>query len=88
MFADSVREMLVDTNKNLEFIGKRMGYAHDLASKRAALNDELQCLPITVDERLDVGEIISHDATKLDMFFSLNHDDKYRWVMRIFATAG
>ncbi|KAL7238826.1 hypothetical protein ACSBR2_004847 [Camellia fascicularis] len=59
-----------------------MGYEHDLASKRASLNDELIELPITLDERLDACKIISQSAQKLDMF-SLTHDDKLRWVMRL-----
>ncbi|CAL5347407.1 unnamed protein product [Camellia sinensis] len=85
MFADKLVDILGTTNDKLEFIGKRMGYSHDFASKRASLNDELTKLPITVDERLDACEIISHDVQKLDMFFSLTHDDRLRWVMRLLS---
>ncbi|KAF5934300.1 hypothetical protein HYC85_030471 [Camellia sinensis] len=79
MFANKLVDVMGKTNEKLEFIGKRMGYSHDVASKRASLNDELTKLPITVDERLDACEIISHDVQKLDMFFSLTHDDRLRW---------
>ncbi|CAL5324674.1 unnamed protein product [Camellia sinensis] len=85
MFADKLVDVLGTTNDKLEFIGKRIGYSHDLASKQASLNDELTKLPITVDERLDACEIISHDVQKLDMFFSLTHDDRLRWVMRLLS---
>ncbi|CAL5328939.1 unnamed protein product [Camellia sinensis] len=85
MFADKLVDVLGTTNDKLEFIGKGMGYSHDLASKRASLNDELMKLPITVDERLDACEIISHDVQNFDMFFSLTHDDRLRWVMRLLS---
>ncbi|KAI7992183.1 Protein ALP1-like [Camellia lanceoleosa] len=83
MIANKLGEVFSATNEKLDFIGRRMGYEHDLASKRASLNDELIKLPITLDERLDACEIISQSAQKLDMFFSLTHDDKLRWVMRL-----
>ncbi|CAL5441961.1 unnamed protein product [Camellia sinensis] len=83
MIANKLGEVFFATNEKLDFIGRRMGYEHDLASKRASLNDELIKLPITLDERLDACEIISQSAQKLDMFFSLTHDDKLRWVMRL-----
>ncbi|KAL7184908.1 hypothetical protein ACSBR2_026954 [Camellia fascicularis] len=85
MFADKLVDVMGKTNEKLEFIGKRMGYSHDVASKRASLNNELTKLPITVDKRLDACEIISHDVQKLDMFFSLTHDDRLRWVMRLLS---
>lgn len=85
MFADKLVDVMGKTNEKLEFIGKRMGYSHDVASKRASLNDELTKLPIIVDERLDACEIISHDVQKLDMFFSLTHNDRLRWVMRLLS---
>ncbi|KAI7991829.1 hypothetical protein LOK49_LG12G00174 [Camellia lanceoleosa] len=53
MFADKLVDVMGKTNEKLEFIGQRMGYSPDVASKRASLNDELTKLPITVDERLD-----------------------------------
>ncbi|CAL5424458.1 unnamed protein product [Camellia sinensis] len=83
MFADKLVDVMGRTNEKLEFIRKMMGYSHDVTSKRASLNYELTKLPITVDERLDACEIISHDVQKLDMFFSLIHDDRLRWVMRL-----
>ncbi|GMP62051.1 hypothetical protein CsSME_00024301 [Camellia sinensis var. sinensis] len=83
MIANKLGEVFSATNEKLDFIGRRMGYEHDLASKRASLNDELIKLPIALDERLDACEIISQSAQKLDMFFSLTHDDKLRWVMRL-----
>ncbi|KAI8020061.1 Serine/threonine-protein kinase TOR [Camellia lanceoleosa] len=88
MFADKLVDVLGTTNDKLEFIGKRMGYSHDLASKRASLNDELTKLPITVDERLDACEIISHDVQKLDMFFSLTHDDRLRHNLSMHIVLG
>ncbi|KAI7993156.1 hypothetical protein LOK49_LG12G02321 [Camellia lanceoleosa] len=78
MIANKLGEVFSATNEKLDFIGRRMGYEHDLASKRASLNDELIKLPITLNERLDACEIISQSAQKLDMFFSLTHDDKLR----------
>ncbi|KAI8002511.1 Protein ALP1-like [Camellia lanceoleosa] len=83
MIANKLGEVFSATNEKLDFIGRRMGYEHDLASKWASLNDELIKLPIALDERLDACEIISQSAQKLDMFFSLTHDDKLRWVMRL-----
>ncbi|GMP88029.1 hypothetical protein CsSME_00040167 [Camellia sinensis var. sinensis] len=59
MIANKLGEVFSATNEKLDFIGQRMGYEHDLASKRASLNDELIKLPITLDERLDACEIIS-----------------------------
>ncbi|KAL7199745.1 hypothetical protein ACSBR2_021951 [Camellia fascicularis] len=50
MFADKLVDVMGKTNEKLEFIRKRMGYSHDVASKRASLNDELTKLPIAVDE--------------------------------------
>ncbi|KAL7173334.1 hypothetical protein ACSBR2_032746 [Camellia fascicularis] len=85
MFADNLVDVMGRINEKLEFIGKMMGYSHDVTSKWASLSDELTKLPITVDERLDVCEIISHDVQKLDMFFSLTHDDRLRWVMRLLS---
>ncbi|KAI8003460.1 hypothetical protein LOK49_LG08G02373 [Camellia lanceoleosa] len=72
MIANKLGEVFSTTNEKLDFIGRRMGYEHDLASKRASLNDELIKLPITLDERLDACEIISQSAQKLNMFFSSN----------------
>ncbi|KAI8020192.1 hypothetical protein LOK49_LG04G00990 [Camellia lanceoleosa] len=79
MFANKLVDVMGKTNEKLEFIEKMMGYSHDVASKRASLNDELTKLPITVNERLDACEIISHDVQKLDMFFNLTNDDRLRW---------
>ncbi|KAI7988390.1 hypothetical protein LOK49_LG13G00825 [Camellia lanceoleosa] len=83
MFADKLVDVMGKTNEKLEFIRKMMGYSHHVASKRASLNDELTKFPITVDKRLDACKIKSNDVQKLDMFFSLIHDDRLRWVMKL-----
>ncbi|KAI8001785.1 Mannosyl-oligosaccharide 1,2-alpha-mannosidase MNS3 [Camellia lanceoleosa] len=82
MIANKLGEIFSATNEKLDFIGRRMGYEHDLISKRASLNDELIKLLITLDERLDACEIISQSIQKLDMFFSLTHDDKLRFYFK------
>ncbi|KAI8006232.1 hypothetical protein LOK49_LG07G00556 [Camellia lanceoleosa] len=83
IIVNKLGEVFFATNEKLDFIGRRMGYEHDLASKWASLNDELIKLPITLDERLDACEIISQSTQKLDMFFSLTQNDKLRWVMML-----
>ncbi|KAF7154155.1 hypothetical protein RHSIM_Rhsim01G0151700 [Rhododendron simsii] len=52
------------TDGKLEMIGNRMGYAHDLSPKRAAVNEELRKLPITTEDRVKVGMAITQDAQK------------------------
>ena len=69
-----------DTKTRLEYIGQRVGHAHDVTAKRERINEELHRLPLTSDERLDAT---SSNNQNVELFFSLSEEDKLNWVRRL-----
>ncbi|GFZ11697.1 hypothetical protein Acr_23g0000820 [Actinidia rufa] len=69
----------------LEFIGHRMGYHHDLSNARRSINAELLKLPIGPDDRLAALDIIAASAQRVDVFSSLFEEDKLRYIIKLLA---
>ncbi|KAF7150707.1 hypothetical protein RHSIM_Rhsim02G0247200 [Rhododendron simsii] len=82
-FADKLGIYFENSDAKLEMLGGRMGYAHDVSKKRAKVNDTLRKLPITVESRVIAGMAITHDAQKVDHFFSLDDEEKMIMVKKL-----
>ncbi|KAH7839819.1 hypothetical protein Vadar_009188 [Vaccinium darrowii] len=75
-FADKLVSSLETSNATLEKLGGRMGYAHDLSTKRGVVNDELAKLPISTVDKVKAGLGITKDAQTVDHFFSLKTEEE------------
>ena len=82
-FADKLCHVMEKADSRMEFIGSRMGYAHDLSAARKSLNAELLKLPICPNHRFSAADLIMHDAQRIDFFFSLSDEDKLLYVNRL-----
>ncbi|KAF5946571.1 hypothetical protein HYC85_016799 [Camellia sinensis] len=61
-------------------IAHRIGYSHDLSQQRRLVNVELLKLPMSNTQRLMTTSMIVKDEDKVDLFFSLDENDKMEWV--------
>ncbi|KAL7191042.1 hypothetical protein ACSBR2_023172 [Camellia fascicularis] len=61
-------------------IAHRIGYSHDLSQQRRLVNAELLKLPMSNTQRLMATSMIVKDEDKVDLFFSLDENDKMEWV--------
>ena len=77
--------MFEKSTKTMEYIGSRIGYAHDLSAARRQVNDSLLQLPLIVEDRLKVGHIIVHDPEKIDFFSSLNENDALQYIYMLLS---
>ncbi|KAI8029561.1 hypothetical protein LOK49_LG01G03004 [Camellia lanceoleosa] len=69
-----------NTNTSMVEIGHRIGYSHDLSQQRRLVNAELLKLPMSNTQRLMAASMIVKDEDKVDLFFSLDENDKMEWV--------
>ncbi|GFY86781.1 hypothetical protein Acr_05g0004200 [Actinidia rufa] len=74
--ADAFGIMFENTNNRMAEIAQRIGYAHDLSQQRRQVNAELSQLPLDSNQRLRAATMIVQDAQRMDLFFSLSHDEK------------
>ncbi|KAL7255765.1 hypothetical protein ACSBR1_009821 [Camellia fascicularis] len=61
-------------------IAHRIGYSHDLSQQRRLVNEELLKLPMSTIQRLMAASMIVKDEDKVNLFFSLDDNDKMEWV--------
>ena len=83
-FAEKLCHAIDKVDSRMEFIGSRMGYAHDLSAARKGLNAELLKLPLCPNDRFSAA-LIMHDAQRIDFFFSLSDEDKLLYVIRLMS---
>ncbi|CAL5322761.1 unnamed protein product [Camellia sinensis] len=69
-----------NTNTTMVEIAHRIGYSHDLSQQRRLVNAELLKLPMSNTQRLIAASMIVKDEDKVDLFFSLDENDKMEWV--------
>ncbi|KAI8000648.1 hypothetical protein LOK49_LG09G02537 [Camellia lanceoleosa] len=69
-----------NTNTTMVEIAHRIGYSHDLSQQRRLVNVELLKLPMSNTQRLMAASMIVKDEDKVDLFFSLDENDKMEWV--------
>ncbi|KAI8007245.1 hypothetical protein LOK49_LG07G02065 [Camellia lanceoleosa] len=69
-----------NTNTTMVEIAHRIGYSHDLSQQRRLVNTELLKLPMSNTQRLMAASMIVKDEDKVDLFFSLDENDKMEWV--------
>ena len=84
-FAHKLCHAIDKANSRMEFLGSRMGYAHDLSAARKGLNVELLKLPLCPNDRFSAADLIMHDAQRIDFFFSLSDEDKLLYVIRLLS---
>ncbi|XP_028085400.1 uncharacterized protein LOC114286431 [Camellia sinensis] len=78
--AKSLGSFIENTNTTMVEIAHRIGYSHDLSQQRRLVNEELLKLPISTTQRLMTASMIVKDEDKVDLFFSLDENDKMEWV--------
>ncbi|KAF5941195.1 hypothetical protein HYC85_022362 [Camellia sinensis] len=78
--AKNLRSFIENTNTTMVEIAYRIGYSHDLSQQRRLVNAELLKLPISNTQRLMAASMIVKDEDKVDLFFSLDENDKMEWV--------
>ncbi|GFY99494.1 hypothetical protein Acr_13g0008940 [Actinidia rufa] len=61
-FADKHCHVMEKADNRMEFIGSRIGYAHDLSAARKGLNAKLLKLPLCPNDRFSATDMIMHDA--------------------------
>ncbi|XP_028052517.1 uncharacterized protein LOC114257008 [Camellia sinensis] len=78
--AKNLGSFIENTNTTMVEIAHRIGYSHDLSQQRRLVNEELLKLPMSTTQRLMAASIIVKDEDKVDLFFSLDENDKMKWV--------
>ncbi|KAI8004971.1 hypothetical protein LOK49_LG08G00261 [Camellia lanceoleosa] len=78
--AKNLGSFIENTNTSIVEIGHRVGYSHDLSQQRRLVNAELLKLPMSNTQRLMAASMIVKDEDKVDLFFSLDENDKMEWV--------
>ncbi|KAL7199811.1 hypothetical protein ACSBR2_022001 [Camellia fascicularis] len=78
--AKNLGSFIENTNTTMVEIAHRIGYSHDLSQQRRLVNVELQKLPMSNTQRLMAASMIVKDEDKVDLFFSLDENDKMEWV--------
>ncbi|XP_028114083.1 uncharacterized protein LOC114312101 [Camellia sinensis] len=78
--AKNLGSFIENTNTTMVEIAHRMGYSHDLSQQRRLVNAELLKLPMSNTQRLMAASMIVKDEDKVDLFFSLDENDKMEWV--------
>ncbi|KAI8007822.1 hypothetical protein LOK49_LG07G02791 [Camellia lanceoleosa] len=69
-----------NTNTTMVEIANRIGYSHDLSQQRRLVNAELLKLPMSNTQKLMATSMIVKNEDKVDLFFSLDDNDKMEWV--------
>ncbi|KAL7178045.1 hypothetical protein ACSBR2_031245 [Camellia fascicularis] len=78
--AKNLGSFIENTNTTMVEIAHRIGYSHDLSQQRRLVNAELLKLPMSNTQRLMSASMIVKDEDKVDLFFSLDENDKMEWV--------
>ncbi|CAL5373137.1 unnamed protein product [Camellia sinensis] len=78
--AKNLGSFIENTNTTMVEIAHRIGYSHYLSQQRRLVNEELLKLPISTTQRLMTASMIVKDEDKVDLFFSLDENDKMEWV--------
>ncbi|KAL7224718.1 hypothetical protein ACSBR1_026076 [Camellia fascicularis] len=78
--AKNLRSFIKNTNTTIVGIAHRTGYSHDLSQQRRFVNAELLKLPMSNTQKLMAASMIVKDEDKVDLFFSLDENDKMEWV--------
>ncbi|KAI8009303.1 hypothetical protein LOK49_LG06G02608 [Camellia lanceoleosa] len=78
--AKNLGSLIENTNTTMVEIAHRIGYSHDLSQQRRLVNEELLKLPMSTTQRLMAAFMIVKDEDKVDLFFSLDENDKMEWV--------
>ncbi|CAL5323478.1 unnamed protein product [Camellia sinensis] len=78
--AKNLGSFIENTNITIVEIAHRIGYSHDLSQQRRLVNAELLKLPMSNTQRLMATSIIVKDEDKVDLFFSLDDNDKMECV--------
>ncbi|KAL7191619.1 hypothetical protein ACSBR2_023657 [Camellia fascicularis] len=78
--AKNLGSFIENTNTTMMEIAHRIGYSHNLSQQRRLVNEELLKLPMSTTQRLMAASIIVKDENKVDLFFSLDENDKMEWV--------
>ncbi|CAL5329363.1 unnamed protein product [Camellia sinensis] len=78
--AKNLGSFIENTNTTMVEVAHRIGYSHDLSQQRRLVNVELLKLPMSNTQRLMAASMIVKDEDKVDLFFSLDENDKMEWV--------
>ncbi|GMQ06236.1 hypothetical protein CsSME_00050894 [Camellia sinensis var. sinensis] len=78
--AKNLGSFIENTNTTMVEIAHRIGYLHDLSQQRRLVNEELLKLPMNTIQRLMAASILVKDEDKVDLFFSLDENNKIEWV--------
>ncbi|GMP69262.1 hypothetical protein CsSME_00028588 [Camellia sinensis var. sinensis] len=78
--AKNLGSFIENTNTTMVEIVHRIGYSHDLSQQMRLVNAELLKLSTSNTQRLLAASMIVKDEDKVDLFFSLDENDKMEWV--------
>ncbi|CAL5417531.1 unnamed protein product [Camellia sinensis] len=78
--AKNLGSFIENTNTTMVEVAHRIGYSHDLSQQRRLVNAELLKLPMSNSQRLMAASMIVKDEDKVDLFFSLDENNKMEWV--------
>ncbi|XP_028091592.1 uncharacterized protein LOC114291909 isoform X1 [Camellia sinensis] len=78
--AKNLGSFIENTNTTMVEMAHRIGYSHDLSQQRRLVNAELLKLLMSNTQRLMAASMIVKDEDKVDLFFSLDENDKMEWV--------
>ncbi|KAL7164385.1 hypothetical protein ACSBR2_040321 [Camellia fascicularis] len=78
--AKNLGPFIENINTTMVEIAHRIGYSHDLSQQRGLVNVELLKLPMSNTQRLMAAFMIVKDEDKVNLFFSLDENDKMEWV--------
>ncbi|KAL7217034.1 hypothetical protein ACSBR1_028866 [Camellia fascicularis] len=85
--AKNLGSFIKNTNTTMVEIAHRIGYSNDLSQQRRLVNVELLKLPMSNTQRLMVASMIVKDEDKVDLFFSLDENDKMECVSLLLEDA-
>ncbi|GMP60900.1 hypothetical protein CsSME_00023583 [Camellia sinensis var. sinensis] len=78
--AKNLGSFIENTNTTMVEIAHKIGYLHDLSQQKILVNAELLKLPMSNTQRLMAAFMIVKDEDEVDLFFSLDENDKMEWV--------
>ena len=81
-------KMQEDTNVRLDCLSLRIGYEFDLSKARKEVYEVLGRLPLTRDQKFDVGEVILEKVQRLDFFLGMPEEDRFAYAIRLLAKYG
>ncbi|GMQ11512.1 hypothetical protein CsSME_00054127 [Camellia sinensis var. sinensis] len=78
--AKNLGSFIENTNTTMVEIAHRIGYSHNLSQQKRLVNAELLKLQMSNTQRLMAALMIVKGDDKVDLFFSLDDNDKIEWV--------